>query len=95
MITKDIKIIFGVFFYIQFIQILIYTLDELRLCTASFAESFLETPEENAPVKKSWTVFLVFLRVRRKSFDYSATPTTRLADIGFLYVLVLIHVSAA
>ena len=54
MITKDIKIIFGVFFYIQFIQILIYTLDELRSCTASFAESFLETPEENAPVKKTF-----------------------------------------
>ena len=95
MITKDIKIIFGVFFYIQFIQILIYTLDELRSCTASFAESFLETTEENAPVKKPWTVFLVFLRVRRKSFDYSAAPTTRLADSGFLYVLVLTHVSAA
>ena len=54
-----------------------------------------ETAEENAPVKKTWTVFLVFLRVRRKSFDYSAAPTTRLADSGFLYVLVLTHVSAA
>ena len=54
-----------------------------------------ETPEENASVKKPWTVFLVFLRVRRKSFDYSAAPTTRLADSGFLYVLVLTHVSAA
>ena len=77
------------------LHILIYTLDELRLCTASFAESFLETPEENAPVKKPWIVFLVFLRVRRKSVDYSAAPTTRLADSGFLYVLVLTHVSAA
>ena len=67
----------------------------MRLCTASFAESFLETPEENAPAKKSWTVFLVFLRVRRKSFDYSAAPTTRLTDSGVLYVLVLTHVSAA
>ena len=47
------------------------------------------------PAKKTWTVFLVFLRVRRKSFDYSAAPTTRLADSGFLYVLVLTHVSAA
>ena len=28
------------------LHILIYTLDELRLCTASFVESFLETPEE-------------------------------------------------
>ena len=64
-------------------------LDELRLCTASFAESFLETPEENAPAKKTWTVFLVFLRVRQKSFDYSAAPTTRLTNSGFLYVLVV------
>ena len=41
------------------------------------------------PAKKTWTIFLVFLRVRRKSFDYSAAPTTRLADSGFLYVLVV------
>ena len=67
----------------------------MRLCTASFAESFLETPEENAPAKKTWTVFLVFLRVSRKSFDYSAAPTTRLAGSGFVYVLMLKHVSAA
>ena len=41
------------------------------------------------PAKKTWTIFLVFLRVRRKSFDYSAAPTTRLADSGFMYVLVV------
>ena len=33
-------------------EILIYTLNELRLCTASFAESFLETAEENTACKK-------------------------------------------
>ena len=41
------------------------------------------------PAKKTWTIFLVFLRVRRKSFDYSAAPTTRLTNSGFLYVLVV------